>query len=329
MPFVKAGKPLQVVKFFPMGKLAYIFPGQGSQYVGMAYDFYREFSESADVFHAAEQALRMSLPDIVDVVLKGPEEKINQTIYTQPGVLVASYAIYRAMVSVGFPKPDYVAGHSLGEYTALLVAGGVELFEAVRLTYLRAKYMQEAVPEGKGLMAAVLNIHPEEVERICESAKEFGVVEPANYNSPKQTVISGEKVAVEKASEIAREKGARVIPLKVSVPSHCSLMRDAADTFRLKLAQTPIRNVSIPIVQNYTAKEHTMAHEIRENLYKQIFSPVRWFQGVLYMVEKGVDTFVEVGPKNVLSKLVQQTSQKVRVFNVEKVEDLDKVLKAL
>ncbi len=324
MPFVKVGYNLPA-----MGKLAYVFPGQGSQYVGMAYDFYREFHESADVFHSAEQALRMSLPDIADVILKGPEEKLNQTIYTQPGVLTASYAVYRAMESVGFPKPDFVAGHSLGEYTALLVAGGVELFEAVRLTYLRAKYMQEAVPEGRGLMVAVLKISPEEVERICEEVKDLGVVEPANYNSPEQTVISGEREAVQRASEIAKERGAKVIPLKVSVPSHCSLMRDAADAFRLKLAQTPIKNTRIPVVQNCTARSHTFAHEIRENLYRQVFSPVRWFQSVKFMVDQGVDTFVEVGPKKVLSKLIQQTDQKVRVFSVEKVEDLEKVLKAL
>jgi [acyl-carrier-protein] S-malonyltransferase len=312
-----------------MGKLAYVFPGQGSQYVGMAYDFYREFHESADVFHSVEQALRMSLPDIVEVVLKGPEERLNQTLYTQPGLLMASYAVYKAMESVGFPRPDFVAGHSLGEYTALLVAGGVDLFEAARLTYLRAKYMQEAVPEGKGLMVAVLKIPPEEVERICEEAGDLGVVEPANYNSPQQTVLSGERTAVQKASRIAEEKGAKVIPLKVSVPSHCSLMREAADAFRIKLAQTPIRNVKIPLVQNYTARAHTMAHEIRENLYRQIFSPVRWYQSVEFMVQQGVDTFLEVGPKKVLSKLIRQTVPEVRVFSVEKVEDLEKVLKAL
>ncbi len=312
-----------------MGKVAYVFPGQGSQYVGMAYDFYREFHQSADVFHTAEQALRMSLPDLVEVVLKGPEEKLNRTVYTQPGILVASYAIYRVMEDMGFPKPEYVAGHSLGEYTALLVAGGIEPFEAVRLTYLRGKYMQSAVPEGKGAMSAILKIPPEEVEKICEEARDYGVVEPANYNSPQQTVISGERQAVEKAGEIAKERGARVIPLKVSVPSHCSLMKDAADAFKLKLAQTPIKNIEIPIVQNYTAREHTMAHEIRENLYRQMFSPVRWYQSVEYMVAKGVDTFIEVGPKNVLSRLIQQTVPSVRVFNVEKVEDLEKVRSAL
>ena len=309
-----------------MGKLAYVFPGQGSQYVGMGYDFYREFSESADVFHSAETALRYNLTDII---FKGPEEELNRTINTQPAILTTSLAIYAVMKAKGFPEPDLVAGHSLGEYTALAVAGGVELFEAVRLANLRGKYMQEAVPEGLGAMSAVLKLPPEKVEEACRLAQEHGVVEPANYNSLEQTVISGEKTAVEKAGEIAKQMGGKVIPLKVSVPSHCSLMKPAADAFRLKLAQTPIKNTNIPIVQNYTAKAHTMAPEIRENLYRQIFSSVKWFQSVLYMVEQGVDTFVEIGPKNVLSKLIQQTVQNVRVFNVEKVEDLEKVLKAI
>ncbi|MFN3947364.1 MAG: ACP S-malonyltransferase, partial [Aquificaceae bacterium] len=158
-------------------------------------------------------------------------------------------------------------------------------------------------------------------------AQEIGIVEPANYNSPEQTVISGEKNAVERASQIAKEMGGKVIPLKVSVPSHCSLMKPAADAFRLKLAQTPIKNLSMPLVQNYTARAHLMAPEVRENLYRQMFSSVKWYQSVLYMVEEGVDTFVEIGPKNVLSKLIQQTVPHVKVFNVEKLEDLEKVSK--
>ncbi len=307
-----------------MGKVAYVFPGQGSQYVGMGYDFYKEFSEAADVFHSAETALRYNLSDII---FRGPEEELNKTINTQPAILTTSLAIYQVLKAKGLPEPDFVAGHSLGEYTALVVAGGVEIFEGVRLAHLRGKYMQEAMPEGKGAMAAILKLPPEKVEEACRLAQDVGIVEPANYNSFEQIVISGEKQAVEKASSIAKEMGGKVIPLKVSVPSHCSLMKPAADAFRLKLAQTPIKNISIPLVQNYTAQAHTMAPEIRENLYRQIFSPVKWYQSVLYMVEQGVDTFIEIGPKNVLSKLIQQVAPQVRVFNVEKVEDLDKVLK--
>ncbi|MEN3028572.1 MAG: ACP S-malonyltransferase [Aquificaceae bacterium] len=162
-----------------MGKLAYVFPGQGSQYVGMGYDFYREFPESADVFHSAETALRYNLTDIV---FKGPEEELNKTINTQPAILTTSLAIYKAMKAKGFPEPDFVAGHSLGEYAALTVAGGVELFEAVRLAHLRGKYMQSVVPEGEGAMSAVLKLSPEKVEEACRHAQDVGVVEPANYN---------------------------------------------------------------------------------------------------------------------------------------------------
>lgn len=312
-----------------MGKIAYIFPGQGSQYVGMGYEFYKQFPETADVIHAVEHSLRMSLNDIVDVIFKGPEEKLNKTVYTQPALFAISYGIYKALETMGFPKPDFVAGHSLGEYTALAVAEGIDVQLGARLTYYRGKYMQEAMPEGKGTMVAILKISPEKVEEACEKAKEVGIVEPANYNSPMQTVISGEKQAVEKAAQIAKEMGARTIPLKVSVPSHCSLMKPAADAFRLKLAQAPIQNIKIPLVQNYTAKAHTMAHEIRDNLYYQIFSSVKWYQSVLWMHEQGVDTFIEIGPKNVLSKLIQQTLPEARVFNIEKPKDAETVLKVL
>ncbi len=308
-----------------MGKLAYIFPGQGSQYVGMAYDFYKEFYQAAEVFHTAEHALRMSLTDFLETIFKDPNGKLNSTVYTQPALLTASYAIYRVMEEEGLPKPDYVAGHSLGEYTALLVAGCIDLSSAVRLTYSRAEYMQSAVPEGKGAMLAILKITPAQVEEICKEAQDLGVVEPANYNSPYQVVISGERKAVEKAGLLAKSRGAKVIPLKVSVPSHCSLMKPAAEALGIKLSQTPIKHALIPVVQNRTAQEHTRAAEIRENLKEQLFLPVKWYQSVKYMVSKGVDTFVEIGPRNVLSKLVLQTVKEVKVANVEKPEDLEKV----
>ncbi len=308
-----------------MGKLAYIFPGQGSQYVGMGRDFHDVYRISADIFYETDNILR---EDLSKIIFSGPEYSLNRTIRTQPAILTTSYAIYLAMREYGFPESDYVAGHSLGEYTALLVAGGLEFREAVRLTKLRAEYMQDAVPEGEGSMCAVLKVHSEVVENVCFNIKD-GVVEPANYNSPTQTVISGQRKAVEKAAEMLKEKGARIIPLKVSVPSHCSLMKSAADMFKIKLAQTPIKNTNIPIVQNFTANEHVFAHEIRENLFKQIYSPVKWYQSVEYMVNKGVDTFIEIGPKNVLTKLVQQTVKNVKTFNIEKIEDMERVLKEL
>jgi len=306
--------------------IAYVFPGQGSQYVGMGYDFYKEFSEASNVFHSVEEALRKN---ITDIVFRGTEEELSKTINTQPSLLACSYAIYASLKKMGLKDPDFVAGHSLGEYTALLVAKGIDLYEAAKLTYLRGKYMQEAVPEGKGAMAAILKLPPEKVEEVCQEAKDVGVVEPANYNSKEQTVISGEKEAVEKAIEIAKSMGGKAIMLKVSVPSHCSLMKPAADAFRLKLAQTPIQNITIPIVSNVDAKAHTMAHEIRDNLHKQIYSSVKWYQSVEYMISQGVDTFVEIGPKNVLSKLISQIDSRVRVFNVDKLQDAENVLKAL
>ncbi|MFP3159538.1 MAG: ACP S-malonyltransferase [Hydrogenobaculum sp.] len=306
--------------------IAYVFPGQGSQYVGMGYDFYKEFSEASNVFHSVEEALRKN---ITDIVFRGTEEELSKTINTQPSLLACSYAIYASLKKMGLKDPDFVAGHSLGEYTALLVAKGIDLYEAAKLAYLRGKYMQEAVPEGKGAMAAILKLPPEKVEEVCQETKDVGVVEPANYNSKEQTVISGEKEAVEKAIEIAKSMGGKAIILKVSVPSHCSLMKPAADAFRLKLAQTPIQNITIPLVSNVDAKAHTMAHEIRDNLHKQIYSSVKWYQSVEYMISQGVDTFVEIGPKNVLSKLISQIDSRVRVFNVDKLQDAENVLKAL
>ncbi len=306
--------------------LAYVFPGQGSQYVGMGYDFYKEFSEASDVFHSVEEALRKN---ITDIVFRGTEEELSKTINTQPALLATSYAIYVSLKKMGIKDPDFVAGHSLGEYTALLSVKGIDLYEAAKLTFLRGKYMQEAVPEGKGAMAAILKLSPEKVEEACKEASTIGVVEPANYNSLEQIVISGEKEAVEKAIEIVKSMGGKAIMLKVSVPSHCSLMKSAADAFRLKLAQTPIQNISIPLVSNYDAKAHKMAHEIRDNLHKQIYSPVRWYQSVQYMIEQGVDTFVEIGPKNVLSKLISQIDNRVRVFNVDKIQDAENLLKVL
>ncbi len=306
--------------------IAYVFPGQGSQYVGMGYDFYKEFSEASDVFHSVEEALRKN---ITDIVFRGTEEELSKTINTQPSLLAASYAIYVSLKKMGLKDPDFVAGHSLGEYTALLSAKGIDLYEAAKLTFLRGKYMQEAVPEGKGAMAAILKLPPEKVEQACKEAQDVGVVEPANYNSLEQIVISGEKQAVEKAIEIAKSMGGKAIMLKVSVPSHCSLMKSAADAFRLKLAQTPIQNINIPLVSNFDATAHTMAHEIRDNLHKQIYSPVKWYQSVQYMIEQGVDTFVEIGPKNVLSKLISQIDSRVRVFNVDKLQDAENLLKVL
>ena len=300
--------------------VAFVFPGQGSQYGGMGKDFYEKFPIAKEVFERANEALGF---DLKSLIFEGGEE-LNKTVNTQPAILTVSYAAYRVFKEQ-FPnvEPKFVAGHSLGEYTALLAAGVLEFEDAVRLVRYRAEYMQNAVPEGKGGMAAIIGIPPEEVAKLCQEVE--GIVEPVNFNSPVQTVVAGEAEAVKKLVKLARSKRIKAIPLKVSVPSHSSLMRNAAEKFKEKLQEVNFKDATIPVVQNYDAKPHTKAEEIRENLYLQLFNPVRWVDSVKFMVSKGVDTFVEIGPKNVLSKLIKQIEESVKTCNLDRVEDLEKL----
>ena len=300
--------------------IAFVFPGQGSQYAGMGKDFYERFPTAREVFERANEALGF---DLKKLIFEGGEE-LNKTVNTQPAILTVSYALYSVFKEL-FPQvePKFVAGHSLGEYTALLAADVLDFEDAVRLVRHRAEYMQNAVPEGKGAMAAVIGIPPEEVAKLCEEVD--GVVEPVNFNSPVQTVVAGEAEAVKKLVKLAKSRRIKAIPLKVSVPSHSSLMREAALKFKEKLQEVPFRDAKVPVVQNYDAKPHTKGEEIRENLYLQLFNPVRWVESVLFMTSSGVDTFVEIGPKNVLSKLIAQTVDGVKTCNLDKVEDLEKL----
>ena len=300
--------------------IAFVFPGQGSQYAGMGKDFYERFPTAREVFERANEALGF---DLKKLIFEGGEE-LNKTVNTQPAILTVSYALYRVFKEL-FPQvePKFVAGHSLGEYTALLAADVLDFEDAVRLVRHRAEYMQNAVPEGRGAMAAVIGIPPEEVAKLCEEVD--GVVEPVNFNSPVQTVVAGEAEAVKKLVKLAKSRRIKAIPLKVSVPSHSSLMREAALKFKEKLQEVPFRDAKVPVVQNYDAKPHTKGEEIRENLYLQLFNPVRWVESVLFMTSSGVDTFIEIGPKNVLSKLIAQTVDGVKTCNLDKVEDLEKL----
>jgi len=300
--------------------IALVFPGQGSQYGGMGKDFYENFPTAREVFERANEALGF---DLKTLIFEGGEE-LNKTVNTQPAILTVSYAVYRVFKGL-FPnvEPLFTAGHSLGEYTALLASEVLDFEEAVKLVRHRAEYMQNAVPEGKGGMAAVIGIPPEEVAKLCQEVE--GVVEPVNFNSPVQTVVAGEAEAVKRLVKLAKSRRIKAIPLKVSVPSHSSLMREAAEKFREKLQEVRFQNAKTPVVQNYDAKPHTKAEEIRENLYLQLFNPVRWVDSVQLMVDQGVDTFVEIGPKNVLSKLIAQTVEGVKVYNVDKVEDLERL----
>jgi len=300
--------------------LAFVFPGQGSQYAGMGKDFYENFPTAKEIFDMANETLQF---DLTRLIFEGGEE-LNKTVNTQPAILTVSFAIYSVLKEL-YPdlKPQFVAGHSLGEYSALLSAEVLDFEDALRLVRYRAEYMQSAVPEGKGGMAAVIGIPPEEVAKLCEEVE--GLVEPVNFNSPIQTVVAGEAEAVKKLVRLAKSRKIKAIPLKVSVPSHSSLMREAAEKFKEKLQEVTFKNATTPVVQNYDAKPHTEAEEIKENLYLQLFNPVRWVESVKYMTLQGVDTFIEIGPKNVLSKLIAQTVEGVKTLNIEKVEDLEKL----
>ena len=307
-------------------KIAFIFPGQGSQYAGMAKEFFENFAESRDVFEIASSALGY---DLVHLCLNGPVEKLNLTENTQPAILAASIAILRPLERRGLTA-SAAAGHSLGEYTAITAAGGFGLKDAIALVQKRGRYMQEAVPEGTGLMAAILGMEREDVEKTCHEAAKNGIVAPANYNSPGQIVIAGEKKAVEKAMELAKGAGAKkVIPLAVSVPSHCSMMRQAGQRLAQDLEKVDISDLRMPVVNNADAKFLRMASELRPSLVRQISSPLYWEDSIKNMASDGFDTFIEIGPGKVLSGLVRRIAKDAKVLNVEDQKSMSATLDAL
>jgi [acyl-carrier-protein] S-malonyltransferase len=310
-----------------MGKLAFIFPGQGSQFVGMGQDFIEQLPESADFFKKADERLDFGLSDII---LKGPEEMLTRTENTQPALLTVSSAILNLLQKEGI-KPDFVAGHSLGEYSALVAAGALSFEEAVYAVRMRGLFMEEAVPAGEGAMAAVLGLEVEALEAVCSQATaESSTVQLANLNSPGQIVISGTKEGVERASELAKEKGAkRVIPLNVSGPFHSSLMKPAAEKLAAVLDELSIQTAQVPVIANVTALPVTDAKEIKQRLIEQLYSPVRWIEIVEYLLAQGVDTFIEVGPGKVLSGLVKKVDRKAKVYATNDVESLTKTLAEL
>ncbi len=307
-------------------KIAFIFPGQGSQYVGMAKEFIENFKESKEVFDLASGLLGY---DLAQLCMHGPAEKLNMTENTQPAILAASIAMLRPLERRGLAAGT-AAGHSLGEYTAVTAAGGFELKDALALVQKRGKYMQEAVPEGVGLMAAILGMDRAAVEKTCLEASKNGIVAPANYNSPGQIVIAGEKNAVEKAMELAKAAGAkRVVPLAVSVPSHCSLMKQAGDRLAKELDTVTIRDLRIPIVNNADAKFIRTSAELRPSLIRQISSSLYWEDSINRMTAEGYDTFVEIGPGKVLSGLVKRIAKGAKVLNVEDQKSMGETLGAL
>ena len=309
-----------------MGKLAFLFPGQASQYSGMGCDLAEKFPESRQVFDEAEAALGFSMSELC---FKGSDEALKQTENTQPAILTVSVAAYRALEKRGV-TPDFVAGHSLGEYSALVAAGGLDFAAAVKLVRSRGRYMQEAVPPGEGAMAAILGLAPAEVLEICKKAADNEVVSPANLNSPEQTVISGSAAAVKRAVEIASQSGAkRAVILPVSAPFHCALMAPAQKRLEPDLRAAKFNDLRFPLVTNVDAEAITSGDEAREALIRQVTSPVRWLDSMHELIESGVNIFVEVGPGKVLSGLMRQIDRSVRCYNVEDQASLQATLEKI
>ena len=306
-----------------MAKIAYIFPGQGSQYSGMGKDLADNFPAARDMFAEADDVLGFPLSRLC---FEGPAEQLQLTENTQPAILATSIATLRAMEAAGFPTPDFLAGHSLGEYAGLVAAGSLSIADAVRVVRSRGRYMQEAVPVGVGAMAAVMGAPLSDIERLCLEASEGEVCAPANINSPNQVVIAGNATAIDRAIELLKGAGAkRVIKLNVSAPFHCALMRPAQERLAADLAQLKFQDLSVPLVTNADAAIISDGERARASLIKQVSSPVRWLESIELLIRKGVDTFVEVGPGKVLSGLVRQISRDVRCFNVEDSTMSDKL----
>ena len=299
---------------------AFVFPGQGSQYCGMGKEVAGAYEKAGGVFHCADETLGFALSR---VCFEGPEERLRMTEVTQPAVLTTSVALLRVLED-RVPKPDFVAGHSLGEYSALVAAGALRFEDAVRLVAQRGRFMQEAVPEGEGSMAAVIGLKLSQIRDICREAAQGRVVSPANINSADQVVISGHLDAVERAARLASSRGARrVQPLPVSAPFHCSLMDPAARRLNAVLEKVPFADLEVPLVSNVDAREVSDGEGARERLVKQVSSPVLWFECVGRLVRLGVTTFVEIGPGKVLTGLIRRIAPQVQVQNIETPEQLE------
>lgn len=303
-----------------MAKVAFIFPGQGSQTVGMGKDLFDNFSAAREVFEEAGEALGFSLSEMC---FSGSEEDLAMTANTQPAILTTSVAAFRAMEAEGFAAPDFVAGHSLGEYSALVAAGVLSFADAVRTVRKRGMYMQEAVPVGVGAMAAILGADVETVETACSDAAQGQICSPANINSPSQIVIAGDADAVDRACELLKERGAkRAVKLNVSAPFHCSLMMPAQERLEQDLRALRYAGFRFPIVHNVDAAINSDETRVCDALTQQVSGPVKWLQSVWELKTQGVETVVEVGAGKVLSGLVRQIDRDVRCLNVENSESL-------
>ena len=307
-----------------MKKFAMVFPGQGSQTVGMLAELAEQFSIVEETFKQASEVLGY---DLWSLVQHGPAEELNKTWQTQPALLAASVAVYRVWQQQ-YPQlqPTLMAGHSLGEYSALVCAGAIDFQDAVKLVELRGKLMQQAVPEGTGAMYAIIGLDNDSIIKACQNAEQGEVVSAVNFNSPGQVVIAGAKAAVERAAVLCKEAGAkRALPLAVSVPSHCALMKPAADQLAVSLESIAVKSPAVAVINNVDVKTENDAQAIRHALVRQLYSPVRWTETVEKMATNGIEVLVEIGPNKVLNGLTKRIADNLQAVSVNDPASLSAV----
>ena len=307
-----------------MTDFAMVFPGQGSQAIGMLAELAEHYPIVTETFAQASDVLGYSLWDLVQ---NGPEEELNKTWKTQPALLAASVAIWRVWQEKQGKMPQMMAGHSLGEYSALVCAGVIDFAAAIKLVELRGQLMQEAVPAGTGAMYAIIGLDNDAIAKACEDAAQGQVVSPVNFNSPGQVVIAGNKEAVERAGALCKEAGAkRALPLAVSVPSNCALMKPAADKLAVALQEIEFKQPEIQVVNNVDVKAQTDANAIRDALVRQLYNPVRWTETVEFIADKGITQLLEIGPGKVLTGLTKRISKEMNAAAVNDIASLDAAL---